>query len=247
MFKHEGLVSQQKETKAMERSPEFATAGYYFLIILLLTITGFLIPFAQTWGDASIQFPPIIHIHAGLMTSWLLMLIAQPFLILWKRETLHMLLGKLSYVLMPLVMASILWLTYESFSWLEGRNRYLSAATQVMDGALLLVCYLAAIYHRKNPAVHARWMIGSALAVAEPGLTRTLIAILPMDPDVSRGISLSLLLLVVLILRWRDHRLAVYPKIFSRVLVLVLILGLFVMIGSESEGWKAFVDEIASI
>lgn len=76
MFKHESLSSQQKDTKAMKRSPEFATAGYYFLIILLLTITGFLIPFAQTWGDPSIQFPPIVHIHAGLMTSWLLMLIA---------------------------------------------------------------------------------------------------------------------------------------------------------------------------
>jgi hypothetical protein len=49
----------------------------------------------------------LVHVHGVLLSLWLLMLISQAYLIRTNRRELHRLIGKLSYVVAPLVLISI--------------------------------------------------------------------------------------------------------------------------------------------
>src|SRR5688500_3805622 len=88
----------------MQRSYNiYHNLGYWFLLLIVLVFAGFYTSYFTTLFD---NHPPIIHIHFTLMMLWIAMLIAQPFLIKFKKFSIHRTLGKISYVLVPLVLAS---------------------------------------------------------------------------------------------------------------------------------------------
>ena len=77
--------------------------GYWFLLLIVLVFMGFYTSYFSVFFQPK---APIIHIHFTLMVLWIAMLITQPFLIKYKRVAIHRMLGKISYVLVPLVSAS---------------------------------------------------------------------------------------------------------------------------------------------
>ncbi|MGZ5246809.1 MAG: hypothetical protein ACXWCR_06875, partial [Flavitalea sp.] len=77
--------------------------GYWFLALIILVFAGFYSTYISVILEAQ---APIIHIHFILMALWIAMLITQPFLIKYKKRDLHRKLGKVSYVLVPLVLIS---------------------------------------------------------------------------------------------------------------------------------------------
>jgi hypothetical protein len=74
-------------------------------LFLVTALVGF-VPDSIRWvaglktGDA-IPMPPILHVHAVLMASWILLLLAQTTLMATGRSGLHQKLGLVSLVLLP--------------------------------------------------------------------------------------------------------------------------------------------------
>ena len=77
--------------------------GYWFLLLIVLVIARF---YTSCFAVFFQPHASIIHIHFMLMVLWIAMLITQPFLIKYKKLALHRMLGKISYILVPLALTS---------------------------------------------------------------------------------------------------------------------------------------------
>ncbi len=76
----------------------------------------FLVLIAVQWGfyqSYTSHFPqfknatPLIHVHGALLMTWMLLLIVQPLLIHYGKAPLHRTIGKVSWLLGPLIIISL--------------------------------------------------------------------------------------------------------------------------------------------
>lgn len=122
-----------------------------------------------------------MHAHGITLLLWCSMLILQPYLIRTNQFRLHKTMGTFSYVLIPV-------LIYTTIDLLH--NRLLVTPTlDTMDfffEALVLNALLAfaifyglAIYHRKKPTIHARYMICTIFPMVTPVTDRIIGIYLP--------------------------------------------------------------------
>jgi hypothetical protein len=148
----------------------------------------FLILIGVQWGfyqSYTSQFPHfknatiLVHIHGALLMTWMLLLIAQPLLIHYGKPQLHRTIGKISWVLGPLIIISL---------FLIGRGGYLRGVEQnipehmnrtfiVLDmrGFLSFATFWAlAMINRKAPDTHMRYMIATGILAIGPGVSRGL-------------------------------------------------------------------------
>jgi hypothetical protein len=161
--------------------------GYWFLLFIVLAFAGFYHTYFTKLLDIK---TPIIHIHFILMGLWILVLIAQPFLIKYKKPATHRLLGKVSYVMVPLVLWSVWVLARKDYhgkierlseAAAAGLNNLtefeISKAAAVHPATLIgmmvfAIFYSLAIWHRKQSAKHARYMLATALILLGPTIDR---------------------------------------------------------------------------
>ncbi len=107
------------------------------------------------------------------------MLIVQPLLIRYNKNSLHRNLGKLSYVLAPLVCYSIFLVTRMVYY-----REVMSRPEESLLGQLSLdipdifsfgLFFALAMINRKDASVHMRYMVATSLLMIGPGLGRMLI------------------------------------------------------------------------
>ncbi|GAB3341591.1 hypothetical protein GCM10027299_55920 [Larkinella ripae] len=157
----------------MERS--YKLVSYLFVAILLMIVAGFYKTYFSKF-PAFTGFTYVHHTHSALLLLWFAMLIIQPIFLFQKRLDLHRLLGKASYVLVPLIVWSML---------VVMRMQYLRNASRMPEAKNLAFLYLPvsalipfvtlyalAIMYRKKSALHMRYMIASAIALLGPGIGR---------------------------------------------------------------------------
>lgn len=225
-----------------DKPAPFTQAGFYFLGILLVTITGFLIPFMSTWSDPTISHPPVIHVHAGMMSLWLAIMIAQPFLIRLGWNRAHHVIGKSTYVIFPILCLGIIHLTVTSLPGLPPTEQPTFLAVQLMDFVLLVGCVFLGLFYRHHPEIHSRFIIGSALPMTEPGLTRTFMAILPNADMLARSLSLGLLLFILLVLLFKDWHRHHLRWVFGSVFLSTFFFSLLILFGDAWPLWYFLVD-----
>lgn len=161
--------------------------GYWFLLFIVLVIGGF---YTTYFTRILEPMPVVIHIHFILMTLWLMMLIAQPFLIKYKKLSGHRLLGKSSYILVPLLLITgFLLIRNEYYRNLNGLTEQVVkglkqyspveilkevAATPIGLFYLtwFLVFYCLAIRNKRQAPKHARYMLATALTLTGPTVDR---------------------------------------------------------------------------
>jgi hypothetical protein len=81
----------------------YRNLGYWFLLLIALVFAGFYTTYFSVFLQPKAS---IIHVHFTLMALWIAMLITQPFLIKYSKLAIHRMLGKTSYVLVPLALVS---------------------------------------------------------------------------------------------------------------------------------------------
>jgi len=117
----------------------------------------------------------LTHFHAAMGTLWLLMLIVQPWAIHSGRRQLHRIVGRGSYVLMPLVLISMIGLAHASMQGHTpqqvGGLAYFFYVRLVLL-SIFVFAYAGAIFSRHQPAVHARYMVCTGLALVDPVVHR---------------------------------------------------------------------------
>ncbi len=129
-------------------------------------------------GNVPITITGVTHFHAIMLTVWLALLVVQPVLILRKKLAWHRLLGKVSYGVIALLVVSVLLIIYQS----QMREKSLPIlAINLFDFPVFLVFYGLAIYYRKKPAYHARFMMMSVLPFLSPALARANVPGIPVQ------------------------------------------------------------------
>ena len=176
----------------------------------------------------------VVHIHGVLLSLWLVMLIAQSTLIRINRRELHMQIGKLSYVLAPLVLLSIATIRHNALGRAEDpfvdRELVLLFSNAIAQPLTFAATYLLAIYNRSDPATHARFMLCTLIPSAGPIFNRVMSAYVT-DAFVWAPITQNVAVLSLVglsIWDWTERkRLNVFPVILGLTLALTLANSFF--------------------
>ena len=213
-----------------------------FLVLLLgLAVVAFWPSYLATFpaGDAH------VHTHAALMLLWFGLLFVQPMLVRSGRLDLHRTLGRLSCVLVPLIALQSLLLAHARIQLLddavmqaEGHFLFLPLA-----GAwLFLAAWALGVAHRRRTPMHARFMLGTALALIDPVVARLLFFFAPPLPHLllysAIGYGLTDALLLVLLLRERPGSPA--RRAYALLLAVFGVTHLLWFTLGQTPAWLAF-------
>ena len=164
-------------TASSSHVPYIRVSFFFFLIWLVLTwgfYRTYLVFFPSFDG-----FKPVQHFHGAMMMTWMALLIVQPLLIRAGKLSIHRLIGKLTYIIAPLVVVSMFLITkfgyYKPAPPLSHQEKVGGLALQAMDIVQFVVFYSLAIVYRRNTYNHMRYMIGTAIMMIGPGLGRALV------------------------------------------------------------------------
>ncbi len=151
---------------------------YFFSGILICTLIGFHQTYTVHFPDFK-GFQAVQHFHGVMFMSWFGMLIVQPFLIRNKKYEWHRNLGKLGYVLAPLVCLSIFLVTKMVYFREIAHRPIIEVLGQIslqVPAIILFGLFFAlAMVNRKHTATHMRYMIATSLLMIGPGVGRALI------------------------------------------------------------------------
>ncbi len=174
------LLSGTPRAHAIDRWIYVFTAASFIAIALAGFIPSALGKIAAVQAGQRPPFPLVMHVHAALMGSFLLLLLAQTWLVATGRQALHMRLGLASMVLAPaMVLAGFLLAATNYHSvWAAAQVRPgLQPVIGVLDNILLLQLRIGILFplflwiglraRRHEPGLHKRMMI-LATAVALP-------------------------------------------------------------------------------
>ena len=217
-----------------------------------------LIMFGIQWGfyrTYTSEFPNFInktitiHVHGALLMMWMILLIVQPLLINTGRAQLHRTIGKVSWVLGPLIIGSMFLVGRGSFGRSIGifpEKEIL--ATMVLDirGYISFAIFWAlAMFYRKNSASHMRYMIATGMLAIGPGVGRGLIT-LGVDFPLALTITDALDLAIVGVLLGFDiYRNKNYKPFL--VVFIVFLVGAILWQLRASNAWQFFAKWYAAM
>jgi hypothetical protein len=213
------------------------TSGYWFAGFLILALIAF---WPSYFGRLPARVDVLTHAHAALMTIWLGMLIAQPFLIRRGRRPLHRLIGRTSYVLVPLIVVVWTLLTHLRAAAMpadvferDGYFFYLPFVSAV----LFVTSWSLAIWRRRVAPLHARYMVGTALSAIDAVMARLLAFNAPpfADPMTYQLIGFGVTDAILLAL-WAIDR-GPHRRAFLHLLAVFVPLHLFWFTGAQTQAW----------
>lgn len=213
--------------------------------------------FAGVFGCALLAFWPsylsllgrgssgYVHVHAAVMTLWFALLIVQAALIRAHRRALHRRLGALSYGLAPIIVVAGVLLSHVALVRDAGGDPAGAGRTLYLPLSMITWfagCYALAIVYRNVPALHARFMVGTALAAVDPIASRIAAFYLPPLEDPARypliswGAVAAILIGAIVAERGQPRGRAVFPAMLAAIsLVFALWFAL-----APSPSWLAF-------
>jgi uncharacterized membrane protein YozB (DUF420 family) len=229
-----------------------------------ITLTGF-IPdslgkLAMVRAGARPPFPPILHVHAVLMGSFLLLLLTQSWLMATDRRGRHMLLGRAAFVLVPAIVVTgfLLVPTIYQQVWngaqtapppireqLQQTQRFLDniALLQLQAGVLFSIFIALALRaRRRDPGFHKRMMFLATALPLQAAIDR--IEWLPSIHSGPLATDFYTLLVVSPLILWDVVRQRAVPRAYLVWLGLFLPAAVVVQLLWDTPGWHALVPRI---
>lgn len=234
--------------RVMPRPLNFSRSAPYFAALFLVALVAFWPTYLSQAPGASSSYT---HLHALTATLWMLMLIAQPVAVRTRRLAWHRLLGRASYALAPLLLVSIVLLAHSRIKALSGEAYAIQAYIlylQVSLAVLFGLSYALAIYTRRSAALHARFMVCTALTLIDPVVVRLLFWASPTPSWNYQWFTFGLTDLVLVALIWLDRRSRIGHMVFPAMLavfVLAQIPALFEL--TSTPLWQAFARWFADL
>jgi hypothetical protein len=194
-----------------------------------------------------------IHVHTLLGILWLLLMIAQAYLIRQKKIQQHRTIGRISYFIVPAFTLSNLLLFRDFVNMDSEFERMFGAQITFYDltGLLLFVVLftLAVTKYRRNINIHSRLMVASLSFLLFPIISRLFLFYASLGLGVTdillTGIySTELLYLALVIHDWRNGKIYfVYPLVLGY----VTIQHIGFLYSKEWQWWHEFITWYASI
>ena len=207
----------------------YKNSHYLFIAVLLMAIAGF-------WKTYFGKIPTfdgvsgLMHFHVVMVLAWLGILIAQPMLILNKKVEMHRLVGKISYIVVPILLLSIILLMRLAFikNTLPTNPDIDLRLVGVADLTFFIPCYLLAIYFRKNTKYHARFMVMTVLPFINPALGRLNLP----------GPLLAIIIMLGLLIYEAFHKKIFMPYLIGLpAYISIYVFYLFII---NADQWRAF-------
>jgi hypothetical protein len=180
-----------------------------------------------------------------MMSLWLSMLIVQPLLIRKKKLAWHRLIGKLSYVIMPLVFIAVILLAHSRHPP-DQKNLDLRLFLPFKDLIIMGTMYIIAITNRHDVNIHARAMVATGIVFIEPALGRLVGHIYPAgiaDGLITIGVTYTILLILIIKERKQKRGRWVFPLILGMYVIAHTILFFQIHIGV----WQLFSKWFAGL
>jgi len=226
-----------------------------YLIAAILFPLIVLIGFGRTYYLKGLfETPPLssilVHLHGGIMTAWVALVITQVFLIRSKNIKLHQTLGFAGIALAMLVVISGFFTAIAA-----GKNGAASFPPDVQPMSFLAVplfdlltfsaLFAAAVYYRKRAANHKRLMLLIAIGLLPPALARIPVpGILALGPLFFFGVPTVLAIIALVYDTWRMGKL---NKVFlTGTIFLVASYPLRMVIGGTDQ-WIAFATWLTTL
>lgn len=225
----------------------YGNAYLYFTLALSVTIVGFFPSyFKQLKATDSIH-----HFHGITATLWMLLLIIQPLLYRMGKMKWHRKVGKVSFVLVPLIIAGGLNMIH---IMLIGKANYPPMEPYrlaFIDFTVLpqfLLFYSLAIVNRKEIQYHARYMACTILGPLIPAITR-LLFLFPVIDSFNKSLNLSYVIIEIVILRLLldDKRSGKIRLPYVLALVLFSVEHLLMNFAAQWEWWRSLMDAYAGL
>jgi hypothetical protein len=196
---------------------------------------------------------PSIHPHAhGLaMSAWLVLLVAQASLMRSGNRALHRRLGLASYALVPIIV--VVTLRFVHYTLQEGPPELgayalFFLALVVWTLVTFVTLFALAMFYRKQPAVHARFMVATLFPLFPPVTDRLIGRFMPsiigLVPRIGGGEILQVagfaiadaILVGLAVWDWSANRRRVFP-----IALAIVIAGQVIIMNAHRVGlWQAF-------
>ncbi|MEN8194550.1 MAG: hypothetical protein ABFS12_17150, partial [Bacteroidota bacterium] len=181
----------------------YKNLGYFSILLIPITFLAF-------YKTYFIQFPNFVdekinvytHLHTVISSIWIFILIAQPLLIVYKKNKLHRMIGKLTYILFPLLILSFIPLIINKYYSEHPKTIFFPIAGSI----LLIILYSLAIYNKKNVSKHMRFMIGTALVFLGPTIGRIGFLILGLSHFIAQYLYYGTIYLILISLILYDKK-----------------------------------------
>lgn len=180
----------------------YKNLGYILILLIPLTFLAFFKTYFNQFPSFEDNITTYIHLHAVIASIWILMLIVQPILIRNRKNHLHKKIGKISYIVFPLLILSFIPQMIRIINSDNPNVLFFPLA----DSILLTLCYSLAIYHRKNISKHMRYMIGTAIVFLGPTIGRIGLLILGLSVNVTQNSQYGLIYLILIGLILLDRK-----------------------------------------
>jgi hypothetical protein len=218
----------------------------WVLLVLAVSVLGFWKPYFSRLTAAQ----GLAHLHALMMLAWIGMLVAQPMLIRMRRLAWHRRVGKASYAVVPLMIVSALMLAQSRMHAAPPQMLHVQQFILYLGVAasfLFVVIWGLGIRYRRDTALHARFMVATALTLVDPSLARVMIFWVPaVPPPLYQWISFGVVYLVLLLLITLDP-LPRGRKAFIGVLALFVTMHASIMLVPGTMAWQRFAAWYAGI
>lgn len=230
------------------RPIDFSRSGPFFFGFLLFTLVAFWPSYlARPFASSS----SYTHFHAVTATLWMLLLIAQPILVRTRRLALHRTVGRVSYLVAPVVVASFV---------LLANNRIRTASSdaypiqtyilylQLTLAGIFTISYGAAVYYRHQVALHARFMFCTAVTLIDPVMIRVMFWVAPEPSWNYQWLTFGMTDAVLLTLIWIERRSRAGRRVFPLMLSLFVLAQIPAVTGwTEGASWQHFAAWFKSI
>ena len=190
-----------KETVAKKNKKiKFDNAGYYALGLIALAILGFWPTYFSKFFDGTADFNFYFHFHFAMSALWIALLIVQPILIKKKKLSIHRQIGKLSFVILPLFLISVILLKHYLIGGEVTEGSGASMWFLFKNIIVICVMYIIAMVNRRNVQIHARAMVATGIVFIEPTLGRFIVITLLPKLNFMIGLGITYLIMYVLII-----------------------------------------------
>lgn len=234
----------------MEYLSKHRSISVLFGTFFILIIYGFFGSYFGQFPVFNLHITTITHYHALTITLWLMLCVAQPLLIRFKKHQWHILIGKFTYFYVPFMVVGMVLVTRQGY--LNG------AAGKSPDAGLLafqfvpvsntimfITTYTLAILNRKNRLIHRSYMVVNMVLLVWTAFGRlnySWLGINGMVPSVAASaVSASLLLLGIIVADWWQGK---TNRIYIRWFAILVLVTLYYYFGTTGVVWQSIARSI---
>ena len=234
--------------QSISRQVDVTQLWLFFAVLLVIAFFAFWPTYFSPGLGASVSY---VHFHAATATLWMIALIAQPWLIRSHRYDLHRAVGRLSFVLVPVLLISMILLANFRIRNVRPEDYAIQTYVLYLQVSLLVVfavAYGLSMLYRRQTDIHARFMVCTGLTLVDPVFARLFFWIHPDSVMLHQWFTFGLTDLILIALIWRERRNIKDRWVFRSMLCLFVVAQIPALLAwTNWPIWQSFAAWFRSI